>query len=434
MELFDHIRRERREGGVSHPRAGAPPPRTPPHGAASIAVLATRGTNAWPRVLVHKVECRCARRYRPPGRAHLRPLALNLEHAENALMNENSVVAKRQIRKALRTLAQDLSAKEQLDPETRRAWKTIPEHLHHLVSGATDPDFPPSLTMSLHTHRLYRHTLDLLVRERRRRYLSDAKSDRELEKHFWSFCCEIVLDDSVRTPAAQKSKIDAFVDAIDIPCVDYEALVQITGIAIPHRIALGEVELIRGSPTLLKEWKVWSNPLRPQWRGHTVARMKLSGGTLQAAQRKARERTSMLCDELRIARSSSLYVHVDDSDLAFGTGWSVVRGNGSRIYRLGRLVKKPVPWHADSFRAALDYLAPLYDLRATTRSSVQERVELAIRWFGMARSVGTPWALKIIALFSGLEAILIRGGKRTNERCRLGDSCCVALNRYRRAL
>ena len=203
--------------------------------------------------------------------------------------------------------------------------------------------------------------------------------------------------------------VAALMREISIPCLDFEAIVQITGIAFPQPTTLGDVEFIRGSPTLLKEWDLWSHPWRPQWRGQTVARMKVKGGTVRAAQHRALERASMLCDELRIAHSSSLMVHLDDIDLAFGTGWNKVRGNGSSIHGLGRLAGKPVLWNEESFRAALDYLTPLYDLRATARPGVQERVELAIRWFGMARSVGTPWATKLIALFAGLEAILIKG-------------------------
>ena len=318
-------------------------------------------------------------------------------------------MAEREIRRALTALARDLRVNEQPGPGTPHAWKTIPQHLHHLVPGETIPGSPPSLGMSLGTDRLYRQALELLLAERRRRYLSDVKSDRELENSLWSFCCEIVLDDSFRTPAAQKSKIAAFMEAIDIPCRDYEAVVQITGIAIPYPITMGEVELVRGSPTLLKEWKLWSAPWRPQWRGHTVARMKVKGGTPRAARSRALERASMLCDELKIARSSSINAHLDDMDLAFGTGWNVVRGHGAWIHQPGRRVKQPVLWHEESLHAALDFLAPLYDLRATGRSDVQERVELAIRWFGMARSVGVPWAMKLIAMFSGLEAILVKG-------------------------
>lgn len=324
-------------------------------------------------------------------------------------------MAEREIRKALSALAQDFRVNEQLHPETPHPWKTVPPHLHHLVSGETVPGSPPSLAMSPRTYRLYRQALDLLLAERRRRYLSDAKSDRELEKSLWSFCCEIALDDSFRTAAAQKSKVGAFMEAIDIPCLDYEAIVQITGIAIPHRLTLGEVELVRGSPTLLKEWEIWSGPWRPQWRGHTVARMKVRGGTPRAARDRALERASMVCDELRVALSSSINAPLDDIDLAFGTGWSVVRGNGSWTRQPGRRVGRPVRWHPDALRRALDYLVPLYDLRATGRSSVQERVELAIRWFGMARSVGTPSAMKLIALFAGLEAILIKGESESRK-------------------
>ena len=180
--------------------------------------------------------------------------------------------------------------------------------------------------------------------------------------------------------------VAALMREISIPCLEFEAIAQITGIAFPQPTTLGDVEFIRGSPTLLKEWDLWSHPWRPQWRGQTVARMKVKGGTVRAAQHRALERASMLCDELRIAHSSSLMVHLDDIDLAFGTGWNKVRGNGSSIHRLGRLAGKPVLWNEESFRAALDYLTPLYDLRATARPGVQERVELAIRWFGMARS------------------------------------------------
>ena len=47
--------------------------------------------------------------------------------------------------------------------------------------------------MSPRTYWPYRETLDLLLSDRRRRYLWDAKSDQELEDTLWSFCCEIVL-------------------------------------------------------------------------------------------------------------------------------------------------------------------------------------------------------------------------------------------------
>ena len=318
-------------------------------------------------------------------------------------------MSKRDIRKALRALAQDMSANEELDPQAAHPWKTVPQHLHHLVPGETVPGSPPSLVMSLRTYRLYRQTLDLLLAERRRRYLSDAKSDRELENSLWSFCCEIALDDSFRAPEAQKTKVEVFAKAIDIPCVDYEVLVHITGLAIPDRLTLDEVELVRGSPTLLKEWDIWSDPWRPQWRGHTVARIEVRGGTPRAARHRALERASMLCDELKMALSSSINAPLDDIDVAFGTGWNVVRGDGAWLHQPGRLTPKPVRWHRDLLRAALEHLVPLYDLRATGRPRVQERVDLAIRWFGMARSVGTPLAMKLIALFSGLEAILVEG-------------------------
>lgn len=315
----------------------------------------------------------------------------------------------RKTRKALRTLAHDLRVREQIDPEAPQAWKAIPQHLHHLVPGDTVHGSPPSLSMSPQTYQLYQEALSLLLAERRRRHLSDTKADRELEGSFWSFCCEIALDDTFRTPTAQKSKVETFMNEISVPCLEFEAIVQITGIAIPHRTTLGDVELIRGSPTLLKDWDLWSRRFRPQWRGQTVARLRVTEGTLRAAQQRALERASMICDELRIARSSSLYVHLDDIDLAFGIGWSKVRGHGSSIHGLGKPVATPVRWHEDSLRAALDYLVPLYELRGTARPHIQERVELAIRWFGMAWSVGTPWAMKIIALFSGLEAILVKG-------------------------
>ena len=102
-------------------------------------------------------------------------------------------------------------------------------------------------------------------------------------------------------------------------------------------------------------------------------------------------------------------VHLDDIDLAFGTGWSKVRVTRSSIHRPGRLAGKPVLWNEESFRAVPRLLAPLLRSACDRSPGVQERVELAIRCLGMARSVGTPWAMKLIALFAGLEAILITG-------------------------
>lgn len=318
-------------------------------------------------------------------------------------------MAEREIHKALRSLAHDLRAGEQLESGTPHRWKTVPQHLHGLLPEDTVPASNPVLAMSRSTDRLYRKTLDLLLADRRSRYLSDDASDRELEEHLWSFCCEMALDESLRTPTAQKNKVIDFIESIDIPCADYEAVVQITGITIPPPLRMGEVEFVRGSPTLLKEWGIWSGPVRPQWRGHTVARMEVRAGTLRAAQYRALERASMLCDEFRIALPSSVRTHVDDSDLEFGTGWTVVRGGGEWVHQPGRLAGQPTRWHPKFLRAALDFLDPLYTLRASGRSDIREKVELAIRWFGMSRTVGTPWAMKQIAICSGLEAILVKG-------------------------
>ena len=212
----------------------------------------------------------------------------------------------------------------------------------------------------------------------------------------------------------KNARIKAFMEAILIPDKDFEAIVQVQGISIPHPALLGDVELIRASPSLLQDWDRWSGPLRPPWRGQTVARMTVSGGTINAARRYALDRTSMICDELRIAFPSIIRARISDDQVVFGPGWNALRGNGSTLYQLDHRRRRPFGWD-EIFDAAIEFLAPLYALRNTGRTRIQRRVDLAVRWLGMSWNAGTPWAMKMIALFAGLEALLIKGEREPKK-------------------
>ncbi len=314
----------------------------------------------------------------------------------------------REIRKGLRTLAQRLRANEPINLASSFISKTIPAHLHNLVPDDSLREDDPKLLLTGQTYCSYHKALDLLLVHRRDRYLSDSQADRQLTELLWSLCCEIALDDRFKSTALQNSRIRAFMSDVHITDKNYEAIVQIHGLSIPRRSSLGDVELMRGTPTLLREWDLWSRPWRPQWRGQTIARMTVHGGTIKAARRFALDRASMICDELRVAFPSVIQARIVDHQVAFRPGWHALRGNGKWMNQLRRLRGRPVHWN-QSFDAAQDFLDPLYMLRETARPNIQKQVELAIRWFGMSWNTGTPWAMKIIALFAGLEALLIEG-------------------------
>ena len=314
----------------------------------------------------------------------------------------------RRIRKALRTLAHNLRANEPINHDSSFTSKTIPTHLHSLVPDAFPRERTPALHLTGRAYWSYHEALNLLLEHRRSRYLSDTQADRNLTELLWSLCCEISLDDRFESTALQNARILSFISDVDIPDKEYEAIVQIHGISISRRSWLGDVELIRGSPTLLREWNLWSRGRRPQWRSQTIARMTVHGGNIKAARRFAIDRASMICDELRIAFPSITLARIVDWQVAFQPGWHALRGNSKWMNQLRRLRGKPVQWD-QSFDDAREFLEPLYKLRATARPNIQRQVELAVRWFGMSWNAETPWAMKLVALVAGLEALLIKG-------------------------
>jgi len=312
------------------------------------------------------------------------------------------------LRKALRTLAQNIRSDEPIDVSSSIMSNTIPDHLHNLLPA----DFPRAETPELHltgeSYSSYHEVLNFLLAHRRSRYLSGIQEDKALKELLWSLCCEIALDKRFKSTESQSTRIRTFMSAVHIPDKEYEAIVQIHGLSIQRPSSLDDIELMRGSPTLLREWDLWSKHWRPQWRAQTIAKMTVRAGSIKAARLFAIDRASMICDELRIAFPSTTLARIVAWQVAFQPGWHAVRGNGECTNQLRQLRGSPVRW-GQSLDDAREFLQPLYTLRASARPHIQKRVELAVRWFGMSWNAETPWAMRLVALFAGLEALLIKG-------------------------
>ena len=112
------------------------------------------------------------------------------------------MVTEPQIRKALRTLAADLRVREPVDPKSSFMVKTIPPDLHSLVPETLRHCGDPSLHLSGQTYWYYRAALDLLLTHRRTDIFQTRNLTERLTEQFWSFYCEISLDDRFKSNSA----------------------------------------------------------------------------------------------------------------------------------------------------------------------------------------------------------------------------------------
>lgn len=283
--------------------------------------------------------------------------------------------------------------------------RVVPEDL---LPPGLDPseDEQTWLHLTGERYRLYHESLFRLSTNLALEYLSREEIDRGL----WHLVCETVgAEGSSRTTEGNKKRLDAFINKLAKPVVDYEVLIPIGHLDVEEKQVPVQTTLLkRMASTELRDWGMRKEKDIENLNGRTFAIVKETGTSPRKVIRRARSKIQDGFDVLVAALAARRQIRDEElmfdlAELAFAKEPSgAVEGWYERSYQ-----PMDLKLTADSDENLADDIRKLADFLASPQVAKEMKDRLKVCLANLRKAArSSRFDDKVNSLFSGLEALL----------------------------
>jgi len=269
-----------------------------------------------------------------------------------------------------------------------------------------------SLHLGGRDYWLYRKVLNQLASEKTLEHLTDRDIDPEL----WDLVCELFLNRQIyREQAARRKRISQFLQTVERPWRDFEALFAVSDLTVDGEFVVGGVTLRTITTDYARSWGLDGHEhLERTGReldGSTVAIAQVRAGSHARASERAKERIDDALNLLRFTFCGAIYARIWDEQLLFRRkGVWAVKALGEDSWPQTNYERGFIPFGSEiptSLAGHLtEHLGPVESfLSGNTPEALGQRVARAVHWIGTSTTRET-YDDKVMDLCTALETLL----------------------------